>query len=378
MVILLAEGLFLIVFILFSPSSSLPAELDCRQCHQAKELQASVHAPLDCSLCHQKTTRFPHLKGTGQAVCSQCHQESYNDYQDSVHGRSRAGGELDAAACQDCHGGHNIFKKEDSRSPVYHLNLPQTCARCHADAKLASRHGLGEGKEYQLFMDSIHGRAITKSGLLVAANCSDCHGTHRIYPPGDSRSSVNRVNIPATCGKCHAGITPIYRESIHGQGLTEGVIDVPVCTDCHTAHQIVRITGESWKLGIIQECGTCHQSLLTTYRDTYHGKVTSLGYVRVARCSDCHGAHDIRPVSDPQSRISPARVVSTCRRCHPKANANFARYYPHADYKNKDLYPSLYYTYFFMTALLVGVFGFFGLHLALWLGRDGWEWLRRK
>jgi len=63
------------------------------------------------------------------------------------------------------------------------------------------------------------------------------------------------------------------------------------------------------------------------------------------------------------------RIVATCQRCHPLANANFAKYDPHADPADRARNPVLYFTARFMTGLLFGVFVFFGLHTALWAGR---------
>ena len=126
---------------------------------------------------------------------------------------------------------------------------------------------------------------------------------------------------------------------------------------------------ERWRLEIVRECGTCHAQSLRTYRDTFHGQVTSLGFTRVARCSDCHGAHDIFPKSDLRSSVAPSRVVATCRKCHPQANANFARYDPHADDRDRARNPVLYYAARSMTWLLAGVFFFFGFHTAVWAAR---------
>jgi hypothetical protein len=97
----------------------------------------------------------------------------------------------------------------------------------------------------------------------------------------------------------------------------------------------------------------------------------------VAKCSDCHTAHSVLPVSDGRSTVSPARIVSTCRQCHKEANAAFAQFHPHADHTNKARFPMLYYTYFIMTLLLVGVFSAFGLHTLLWLPRSLVERFRR-
>ena len=42
----------------------------------------------------------------------------------------------------------------------------------------------------------------------------------------------------------------------------------------------------------------------------------SAGETRVATCSDCHGAHGIRPVSDARSPVAPPNVATTCSKCH--------------------------------------------------------------
>jgi hypothetical protein len=40
------------------------------------------------------------------------------------------------------------------------------------------------------------------------------------------------------------------------------------------------------------------------------------GETRVATCTDCHGAHGVRPVQDAASPVNPLHVVATCSRCH--------------------------------------------------------------
>jgi hypothetical protein len=77
----------------------------------------------------------------------------------------------------------------------------------------------------------------------------------------------------------------------------------------------------------------------------------------------------MRPHTDPRSSVHRANVVATCAQCHPNANANFARYYPHGDVKQRDRYPRLYWPWLFMTTLLVGTMGMFGVHTVLWLTR---------
>jgi hypothetical protein len=98
--------------------------------------------------------------------------------------------------------------------------------------------------------------------------------------------------------------------------------------------------------------------------------VTSLGFRTVAGCADCHGAHEILPASDPRSPIAPKNLVRTCGKCHENATANFVKYDPHANKHDRAHYPLLYLASRTMSILLLGVFGFFGLHTSLWFSKE--------
>ena len=69
------------------------------------------------------------------------------------------------------------------------------------------------------------------------------------------------------------------------------------------------------------------------------GKVYQLGYLQAARCSDCHGAHNIYKMDNPKSTISPRNIVKTCQKCHEDANMKFTGYLSHATHYNKDKFP---------------------------------------
>ena len=152
--------------------------------------------------------------------------------------------------------------------------------------------------------------------------------------------------------------------------LDAGVADAPVCTNCHTAHQIANVGSTEWQMKTTATCGGCHKDQFATYRDTFHAQVSSLGYQQTARCWDCHGEHDILPASDPKSTIAPAQLIHTCSKCHAGANASFVEYDPHADPHDKAHYPALHYSAVFMNLLLAGVLGFFALHTILWFLRS--------
>ena len=354
-------------------------EAMCSSCHEPSLAAAAgvhIQGPFDgasgaevaCSDCHGSHTVLD-VELIVPTACATCHDSEVGDYHGSAHGLAQTGGDRSAASCADCHGtSHEILPADDPGSPSYPLNLPETCGGCHGDPEFAEEHGLTD--VFSQYVDSIHGRAVLQDHLLIAANCSTCHGSHAIASPDDPSSSVYKANIPTTCGECHGDIEALYRDGVHGDAVAEGDFSAAVCVDCHTAHEIADVDTVEWKLEVVRECGTCHEESLTTYRDTFHGQVTSLGYTRVARCSDCHEEHDIHEVGDPRSSVSEARIVETCQECHPNANEAFAQFSPHLDAHDPDDAP-VYYTNLFMTTLIVGVLGFFGVHSVLWGVRAG-------
>ena len=264
-------------------------------------------------------------------------------------------------------------------SPVFKLNLARTCAKCHSNDGITAEYRMKYPEVASQYSDSIHGRALLQMGLILAPSCNDCHGVHDIKRSVDRSSSVNHANVAATCGACHLGIEKTYNASIHGQILAKGDKSGPVCTDCHSAHQIEAPDGNHFKARSDERCGRCHQDRLAHYRETYHGKAMALGRPNVASevaaCYDCHGYHDVQPPSNPASHLSKANIVATCQKCHPGATPSFAKYVPHADPLDARHYPQLHWTFVAMTSLLVGVFAFFGAHTGLWLFRSGYLYL---
>jgi len=194
----------------------------------------------------------------------------------------------------------------------------------------------------------------------------------------DERSSVNPKNVPLTCAKCHKGIYDEYKSSDHAIHLDNGDKKFPTCVVCHTAHGVIDIKKDEFMTEITLQCGKCHEKLADSYMETYHGKAYSLGYNKAARCSDCHGAHNILNISNPDSKVGKKNLLNTCQQCHPDANNRFTGFLTHATHNNRDEYPALFYAFWGMTFLLVGVFLFFGIHTILWIPRSLKERRRRK
>jgi predicted CXXCH cytochrome family protein len=313
------------------------------------------------------------------ADCSVCHAAQVEQYQGSIHGKLAAQGDADAPICSDCHSPHATASKRLPTSPTYARNVPALCATCHRAGEQAAVRIEAEVPDIvQSYADSIHGQALTESGLVVTATCVSCHTSHGELPPADPASSVNPAHLTETCGQCHRGVLESFAASVHATGEPRAGVPLPVCEDCHSSHQIGRADKPGFRNRMMAQCGRCHAEQTETFFETFHGKVSRLGTEGAAKCSDCHGSHAILPVADPRSTLSRANVVATCGQCHEGSNRRFAGYLTHATHHDRSRYPWLYWSFRFMTALLVGTLAFALLHtgawlVRLWLSREQWR-----
>ena len=163
------------------------------------------------------------------STCGACHADIAVLYEKSVHGRALRSGVNEAPACTDCHGEHEIRSPKDSRSPVSAASISQTCGGCHKAEKIVSKFKL-PGDRVSTFEESYHGLA-AKYGSLTVANCASCHGYHDVLASSDPASSVNKANLPKTCGKCHVGA---------GKRLAEGYVhSTPATSRSRVVHYVV-------------------------------------------------------------------------------------------------------------------------------------------
>ncbi|MBI3117860.1 MAG: hypothetical protein HYZ00_04190 [Candidatus Hydrogenedentes bacterium] len=372
------------------------SDRDCLSCHanpvqgaartlpavDAGKLAGSAHTTVRCAQCHSGATPSldrPCATVAKQVDCAICHADQVAQHGRGIHGQLLAKGDPDAPVCLDCHDGHGTQRKSDPASPTFPKNVPNLCGRCHREGEKAAKR-LGPEFEgiVQNYTESVHGKGLLESGLVVTATCTNCHTAHQPLPPSDPESSVNPTNIPDTCGTCHTGVEDTFLKSVHSPTVSTSSKPLPVCSSCHTAHRISRTSEERFKHDIIDTCGKCHEDVTETYFETYHGKVSKLGSDVAARCHDCHGSHDILAVTDPHSHLSHDNIVETCSQCHPGANRRFAGYLTHATHHDPGKYPALFYAFWGMTALLVGTFGFFGLHTLMWFPKSLKEMRHRK
>lgn len=287
------------------------------------------------ALALAQSPQTPQPQNTPDDMCATCHGEPTLSIRTTdgaevplhVPAGALSGSVHEKLACADCHTGFTEIPHKartfNSRREVT-LMLDEQCRRCHF-------------ANYTKTLDSVHQQAIGR-GDRTAPVCVDCHGSHGVKKPTEPRTLVSQ-----TCARCHEGVANAYSRSVHGRGLSSANPDVPVCTDCHHSHDIAGPRQMQWELRTPELCGSCHSNaalmkkyglstaVLSTYLTDFHGKTAALrqhqgttptGAV-VARCTDCHGVHDIGKPSDPKSPAMKANLLKTCRQCHADATANF-------------------------------------------------------
>lgn len=353
----------------------------CIACHPdtEHELAGSVHKDLfeagimNCLSCH-RTHQITDAKEKENFNCGECHSEVELQYRDSAHRLARLRGDEVAASCADCHNGHTILSPSDKNSPVHRMNIPNLCGECHTDKGIITSDYVRLPISLSSYNESVHG-AGWKNGT-TAAVCSDCHGTHGLQSASNPNSSIYKMNLSETCGKCHDKEAMQYNRSIHGRALAHGITDSPSCTDCHDEHLIFGVHDPRSAVNpqnqASETCARCHedpemaaryglpQEIIESYRDSYHGWAIKRGGKQVATCMDCHNTHDIRSLLDPTSSIHPNHVVATCARCHPNSNAKFAVSYVHVLASGKRMIHD--WVKIIYIILIVGTLGFMIIH----------------
>lgn len=358
------RALALVAALVFGAMSSAPAFAadeepeSCLDCHaanatktgapagkrvDAEAFRASLHRK-SCVQCHEDMEEVPHPKGArpSKVDCATCHEDSQTKFLATPHGKIAADASDKGPTCATCHPPHAIVAAKDPASSVHKTNLLETCGQCHGGDRAAGGRTPRTAADYA---KSVHGVELLQKHNEKAPGCTDCHPIHTMRRDLDPASKTFKPNIPALCGGCHAEIAAEYRGSIHGEALAKGKMDSPACNDCHSEHSIARKEAPDSSVfagHVSLTCSGCHAAeritrryglatdRVATYRDSYHGLADLGGSSAAANCASCHGFHDVRPSTDPKSRIHRDNLLATCRQCHQGAAAGFIEGKVHA------------------------------------------------
>lgn len=176
---------------------------------------ASVHGPLGCSSCHAEIDLANHPGGekpfasarvfsiAKARVCGQCHEDKAKLFEGSVHASALRAGNLAAPVCTDCHGEHAVVHKVPTANDV-------SCRKCH-------------GAIFDAYLQSPHGKAYGKPGLMKAPICADCHRAHDVSPASTG------TGLRDACLGCHTNAVEAHQKWLPNTKLHLQVVSCPAC-----------------------------------------------------------------------------------------------------------------------------------------------------
>ena len=264
-----------------------PVEDQCYSCH--KEMEAlpeglildDVHlkAGLSCAGCHggERTSNDPDVAMSRKArfvgvpskkdiprFCGKCHSDiefmrryqpriptdQAEQYATSVHGKRLSEGDVKVASCVNCHTAHAVLPANDARSPVFAMNVPSTCKRCHGDADTMRGYGIPTD-QFDKYAKSVHGVALLQNQDTGSPACNDCHGNHGAAPP--EVASVSQV-----CGRCHVNNMQYFAASAMGRAFEREKLHN--CEECHGNHEVQKTSDDMVGVGDRSVCVNCHSA----------------------------------------------------------------------------------------------------------------------
>ena len=294
------------------------------------------------------------------------------------------------------------------------------CLMCHKHRGLSR---IDENGDFRLFYINTE---LFESGPHRRNKCQDCHtDIDRIpHKPAKKIDCTQQCHIIEPSGKkkfSHENMADILAASVHGKLDADGKPkkhqdDYPGCKDCHDQplyrpisvfkgvakhgisersisrckschasgdfandfyeHVTSRLHKTRFSKEIIEVCAKCHQNpefrerhdlddVVTSYKQTFHGKMVELGSERTPDCLDCHvvegeNTHLIEAKTVITSATHKANIGNTCRAsdCHKNASPQLAGFQTHVAY-DREKYPLQFYMLVGFKALMAIVMYFF-------------------
>ena len=196
---------------------------------------------------------------------------------------------------------------------------PSRCADCHYASPRAPMISHVEAWNH-----SVHGRA--------EVGCESCHGgdastfdqflAHRdILSPAVLSSPVHPLNLPATCGSCHAGPYVAFQESWHFQMQRAGDARGPTCSTCHGEVIGYRLSPKEFG----KQCAACHgPNAMAPRPDRPENARLLLEQIRDARVELARARASIRKIGEKtrraaleeRARLAEVPLVEATRNIH--------------------------------------------------------------
>lgn len=205
-----------------------------------------------------------------------------------------------------------------TRQPPLSLS-DEYCLECHGQP--GSTFELQNGELLDLYVPpeshqtSVHG----EEGYA----CVQCHTDVGEYPHPPFEAADRRdvtLQLNGVCQRCHSHQFELAEDDVHAAAQAAGIREAAVCADCHTAHEVRRLTDPTThellpetRQWIPERCALCHNAIYQRYQESVHGTALSEGNPDVPTCIDCHGVHSIE---NPTTSYFRLRSPLICADCH--------------------------------------------------------------
>ena len=121
--------------------------------------------------------------------------------------------------------------------------------------------------------------------------CTSCHPdiTEVPHPDGFKAKPAQLRGVPREGGALLRGQHP-------RAGAPRGKPEAAACADCHGKHDILPLSAPTSPLNhehLGATCGKCHPQIMEDVRNSIHGKAMAQGLRDAPTCTDCHADHQI-------------------------------------------------------------------------------------
>jgi len=150
-------------------------------------------------------------------------------------------------------------------------------------------------------------RATLVLALIAVLGLPGCWRRHTTFRRQDTTSTAtdDQAKHPETLER-----VLVNAEKIRG-ALASSVHRKVDCSGCHDAADKREKPGDVGE----GQCASCHVEEAKAYAETVHAKARAEGK-EAATCTDCHGIHEVKRVSDPSASVAPRNLPHTCGNCH--------------------------------------------------------------
>lgn len=233
--------------------------------------------------------------GVGATTCKGCHEEYYDSYSKSPHGKKAApGSPATSMECESCHGlatthmekgggkGTGLMgfgKKDDAAAKS------EKCLSCHENGRVLTFWSMGAHKKNDVA-------------------CSDCHSIHKKAKKKEYEG----------CISCHSSVKAEINKRSH-HPIIEGKVK---CSNCHNPHGTPATA--MIKADTVNElCYTCHAEKRGPFV-WEHPPVEE-------NCAICHIPH-----GSTHTKLHSEKVPNLCQACHDWSRHPGTRYGSEADF----------------------------------------------